>query len=124
MAFSDASLRALQHHLVLGDIDAAVLFELVDEPVHDDVVHVVAAQMGVAVGGHDLDDLVADLVDGDIECAATEVVDGDDLVFLLVETIGERGRCRLVDDALDVQAAILPASLVACRCESLKYAGP
>ena len=59
--------------------------------------------MGVAVGGLHLDDALADFEDRDIEGAAAEVVDGDVLVLLLVEAVGERCRRRLVDDALDVQ---------------------
>src|SRR3954447_13575199 len=40
----------------------------------------------------------------DVERAAAEVEDEDRLVGLLVEAVRERGRGRLVDDALDVQA--------------------
>ena len=96
--------QALQDHLVLGDVDALVLAELGDQPVHDPLVDVVAAQVGVAVGGDDLDHVLADLQDRDVEGAAAEVVDRDDLVLLLVEAVGQRGRGRLVDDALDVEA--------------------
>ena len=65
------------------------------------LVEVVAAQVRVAVGGLHLDDALADLEDRDVERAAAEVVDGDRLVLLLVEAVGERGRRRLVDDPLD-----------------------
>ena len=81
-----------------------VLLELGDEPVDDQVVDVVAAEVRVAVGRDDLHDVVADLEDRDVERAAAEVVDGDDLVLLLVEAVRERGRGRLVDDALDLEA--------------------
>jgi hypothetical protein len=37
--------------------------------------------------------------------------------------VGERRRRRLVDDADHVEAGDLPASFVACRWLSLKYAG-
>ena len=96
--------QALQDHLVLADVDAAVLAELGDQPVHDAQVDVVAAEVGVAVGRDDLDHVLADLEDRDVEGAAAEVVDRDQLVLLLVEAVGQRGRGRLVDDALDVEA--------------------
>ena len=80
-----------------------LLLELGDEPIDDALVEVVAAQVGVAVGGLDLDDAFADFEDGDVERTAAEVVDGDGLVFLLVEAVGKRGRGGLVDDALDVE---------------------
>ncbi len=78
--------------------------ELCDEPLDDALVEVVAAQVGVAVGGLDLDDAFADFEDGNIECTAAEVVDGDGLVLLFVEAVGEGGSRRLVDDALDVES--------------------
>jgi hypothetical protein len=97
-------LEALEGHLVLRDVDAARLLELCDDPVDDEVVDVVAAEVRVAVGRDDLHDVVADLEDRDVERAAAEVVDGDDLVLLLVEPVRQRRRGRLVDDALHVEA--------------------
>ena len=78
--------------------------------------------MRVAVGRLDLDDAFTDPENRNIERAAAEVVDRDRLV-LLVEAARERCRCRLVDNPRTLRPAILPASFVACRCESLKYAG-
>ncbi len=75
-----------------------------NEPVDDALIEIVAAQVGVAVGRFDLDDALADFEDGNVECAAAEVVDGDGFVFLFVEAVGQRGRCGLVDDALHVEA--------------------
>ena len=100
-------LEPLHRHLVAREVDALVLLELVDEPVDDPLVDVVAAEVGVAVGRLDLDDVVADLEDRDVEGAAAEVVDRDRLVLLLVEAVGQRGRRRLVDDALDLEAGDL-----------------
>ena len=104
-------LEALEDHLVLADVDAGVLLELGDEPVHQAVVDVVAAEVGVAVRRDDLDDLVTDLEDRDIERAAAHVEHGDQLLLGLVETVGERGRGRLVDDALDLEAGDLAGVL-------------
>ena len=68
------------------------------------VVDVVAAEVGVAVGGDDLEDALVQLEDGDVEGAAAEVVDGDEAVLLLVEAVGERGGGGLVDQAQDLEA--------------------
>ena len=54
--------------------------------------------------GLDLEDALAELEDRDVERAAAEVVDGDLLVVLLVEAVGERRRGRLVDDPADLEA--------------------
>ena len=116
-------LEALKRHAVLAQIDAVGLPELRRDPVDDPLIEIVAAEVGVAVGGLHLDDALAHFEHGDVERAAAEVVDGDDFVLFLVEAVGERRGGRLVDDAQHVQPAILPASFVACRWASLKYAG-
>ena len=93
----------LQGLAVLGQVDALLLAELVDDPVDDGLVEVVAAQVGVAVRGLHLEDAVAQLEDGDVEGAAAQVEDQDGLLVFFVEAVGQRGRGRLVDDALDFQ---------------------
>ena len=104
--------EALQGVLVRGQVDALVALELGDQPLDDRLVPVVAAQVVVTRGGLHLEDAVADLQDGDVEGAAAEVEDEDGLVGrLLVEPVGERGRRRLVDDPLDVEAGDLAGVL-------------
>ena len=97
-------LEALEGLLVLGQIDALVLLELRQQPVDDALVEVVAAQVRVTVGRLHLEDAVAQLEDRDVERAAAKVIDGDLLVLLLVQAVGEGRSGRLVDDALDVEA--------------------
>ncbi len=97
-------LEALQRHAVLPQVDPLVALELRDEVVDHHVVEVVAAEVGVAVGRLHLERALADLEDRDVERAATEVVDGDRLVGLLVEPVRQRRRRRLVDDAQHVEA--------------------
>ena len=85
--------------------------ELGDDPVDDPLIEVVAAEMRVAVGRLDLDDALADFEDRDVERAAAEVVDGNRLVLLLVEPVGQRGGRRLVDDAHHLEAGNLSGFL-------------
>ena len=102
-------LQALQGHRVLAQVDALLLLELLDEVVDDALVEVLAAEEGVAIGGQHLELLLAvdvgDLDDRHVEGAAAEVVHGDLAVLgvALVEAVGQRGRGRLVDDALDLE---------------------
>jgi hypothetical protein len=49
--------------------------------------------------------------DGDVERSSAEVVDGDLLLALLVESVGQRGGRRLVDDAEYVEARDLAGVL-------------
>jgi hypothetical protein len=106
-----AFLQPLQGHGVLAEIDALRLLELGHQPVDDALVEVVAAEVGVAVGRLHLEHAVADLEDGNVEGAAAQVEDGDLLVGLLVQAVGEGGRGGLVDDALDVQSRDAPGVL-------------
>ena len=67
--------------------------------------------MRVAVGRHHLEDAVSDLEYGDVERSAAEVIDRDRLVRVLVESVGERGRRRLVYDAQHLQSRDPPRVL-------------
>src|SRR5205085_3411594 len=77
----------------------------------DALVEIVTTEMRIAVGGLYFDYTFTDLEDGDVERAAAEIVDGDRFVLLLVETVGERRRGRLVDDAKHVQSGDLAGVL-------------
>ena len=86
-------LEPLEGHLVLQEVDALFLLELAGDVVDQGLVPVVAAEVGVAVGREDFEDAVGDVEHRDVERPAAEVEDGDLLVLLLVEAVGE-GRRR------------------------------
>jgi hypothetical protein len=95
-----------------------VFLTVVSRWLDDALVPVVATEAVVTAGGLDLDGreavvgVLADLEEGDVEGAATEVEDEDELVLLaLVQAVGQRGRGRLVDDAQDVEARDLAGLL-------------
>ena len=89
---------------VAAQVDAVGLLELRHGVLHDPLVEVVAAEVGVAAGGQHREGAVLDLDDGDIEGAAAEVVDQDLLGCFVVEAVGHGCGGRLVDDAQDIQA--------------------
>ena len=96
--------QALHRHRVLAQVDVVVLHELLCQPVDDDVVEVIAAQMRVAVGRFYFEDAVAQLQDGNIERTASQVVHGYLHVLVgLVQTVSQRGGRRLVDDTAYLQ---------------------
>ena len=98
-------LESLHGHLVLREVDALGVLELGHQPLDDLVVPVVTAELGVARGGLDLEDALADLEHRDVEGPAAQVEDEDGLVgVLLVEPVGQRGGRRLVDDAQHLEA--------------------
>ncbi len=80
-----------------------LFLEFVRGPIDDRLVPVVAAQVGIAVGGFDFDHAIANLQDADIEGAAAQVEDQDRLVFFLIQPISQGSSGRLVDDAQHFQ---------------------
>ena len=111
LAFSAASLSRCRAIWSLRRSIALLLLELVGDVVDQRLVPVVAAQVGVAVGREDLEDAVGHVEDRDVERAAAEVEDGDLLVLLLVEPVGQGRGGRLVDDPRDLQAGDLAGVL-------------
>src|SRR5258708_7863990 len=91
-------LQALECHAIVTQINSLVFAELVGQPVNDAMIEVISAQVRIAVGRLDLKDPLTQLQDGDIEGPTTEVIHGNGLVFLLVQPIGQRGSCWLVDN--------------------------
>ena len=96
--------QTLESLRIVAEINSVFFLELLREPVHDDSVEVIAAKVGIAVGGFHLEHAVSDFENGDIESSAAEVVDRDGFVFLLVQTVCQRCGGRLVDDAFDIKS--------------------
>ena len=65
------------------------------------VVEILTTEMSVTGRGFDSKYLALDGQEGDVECTATKVEDEDITLVLglLVETVGNSGRSRLIDDA-------------------------
>ena len=104
-------LEPLHGNLVAAEVHAVAALELRDQPLHDALVEVIAAQTVVAGGSQNLDDAVVDLQDGDIERTAAQVVDHDLLGLLFIHTVGQSRSGGLVDDPLDIQTRDLAGVL-------------
>ncbi len=93
-------LQALDGHLVVGEVDALGVLEGLDEPSHHGVVPVVATEVRVTVGGLHLEDAFRYFQHRDVERSAAQVENEHRLLLgTLVESVGEGGGRRLVDDA-------------------------
>ena len=104
-------LQSLQHHLVVPQVYAVFLLELIRHPVDDALVEVVAAQMVVTGGRQHLEDTVRDLEQRYIKGTAAEVKDHDLLILFLVHTVCQCGGGRLVDDTQNLQTGDLAGVL-------------
>ena len=87
----------------LPQVDAVLLFERVADVVEQQLVEIVAAELGIAVAGQDLDDAVLDLRHRDVERAAPQVVDQQPLHLGGMGVVSQHGGGRLVDDPDDLQ---------------------
>jgi len=91
-------LKPLQRHGVLAQVDALLPLELIGHVVDQALVDVVAAEVGVAVGADHPEHAVGHLEHRDVEGPAAEVEHGDLLGLLPIQSVGQRGGRRLVDD--------------------------
>ena len=123
LAFSAASFSRCRAMRSLRQIDALVLLEFRDNPVHHALVDVVAAQVRVAVGGLHFHHAFAHFQDGNVEGAAAEVVDGNGFVLLLVKPVGQRRGRGLIHDAQNFETRDFAGIFGRLALASLKYAG-
>ena len=72
-----------------GEVHALVFLEFADNVTNDCVVPVVAAELGVPIGGKHFEDAIADFQHGDIEGTAAKVIDGDFFIGLLIEAVSQ-----------------------------------
>lgn len=106
LGFLDLALELGHGAEVLGDVCASLLLVLLGEVFDDTVVEIFTTKMGVTGGSQDLEDTVVDGEEGHIEGSTTEIVDDDlGLSTLLVETVGDGGSGRLVDDTKDLETS-------------------
>ncbi|KAG5455440.1 MAG: NAD-specific glutamate dehydrogenase-domain-containing protein [Olpidium bornovanus] len=68
-------------------------------------VKIFAAKVGVSVCRLDFKNAFLNLKDGDIEGTTPQIVNSDDLVFRLVQTICKSGGSRFINDTQDIEAS-------------------
>ncbi|PKS06781.1 hypothetical protein jhhlp_006855 [Lomentospora prolificans] len=100
-----SSAKTTEGTSVGGEVLLVLALELVDEVLHQAVVHIFTTKMSVTSGSLDLEDTVLDGEEGDIESTTTKIEDEDVALtlVLLVETVGNGGRGGLVNDTEDIE---------------------
>ena len=100
----DLALQLAHGAQVGGDVSAGLLLVQLDKVVNNPVVKIFTSEVSVTSGCENFEDTVVDGKERYIKSTTTKVVD-DDLRFsaLLVETIGDGGGGRLVDDTEDLK---------------------
>jgi hypothetical protein len=85
------------------NVEPEVAANVVERDRDQQIVDVVSAEMGVAVGGDDLENAVVQLENRDVERAAAQIVNHHDAVLLFVQAVGERCRRRFVHQPQNIQ---------------------
>ena len=116
-------LQSLKSHLVSGKIYALCLLKLIDHPVCDGIVKIIAAKTCIAVGRENFDYAVTDFDDGNIEGTAAKVIYHDFLLFLIVKAVSQCSSSRLVDNTLYVQTGNLSCILGCLTLCVIKVSG-
>jgi len=104
LGFLNLALEFTESAKVLADVSTSLFLVRLDKVFDDSVVEIFTSEMGVTSGGQNFEDTVVDGEKGNIEGSSSEIVN-DDLGFtaLLVETVGDGGGGRLVDDTEDLE---------------------
>ncbi len=77
---------------------------LLDDPAENAMIEIVAAQCRIAAGRHHLEDTFRQAQDGNVEGAATQVEHGVDAFRRIVQTVGDGGGRRFVEQAQHIEA--------------------
>ena len=59
----------------------------------------------------DLENALLHLQDGDIECPATKIVDGNDRILRMIKTVSKGSSCTLIDHTKDLETGNLTSIL-------------
>ena len=98
-------LQSLQSHLIALQIDLVLSLEVFCQPVNDDIIEVIAAQMCITGCALYFEGTIIDIQDRYIECTAAQVINQDVHLFIFIFVQTEcQSRCgRFVDDTDDIQ---------------------
>jgi hypothetical protein len=106
--FLSGFFQALKRHGILFQVEAFVFFKFFGQPVNDDLVEIVASQVGIAIGGFHLEYAIAQFQDGNVKGTSTQVEDSDlQIGTLFIKSVSQRGCRGLIDDPLDLQSGDL-----------------
>ena len=92
-------LQALQRKLVAAQVNALFLAEFIGQIVNNALVEILTTQEGVTIGGFHFEHAIANFQHGNVESAATKVINRDGAALFLFHTVGQRGGRRFIDDA-------------------------
>jgi len=106
LSLLDLPLKLADSSQVLADVSSGLLLVRFDHMIHNPIVKVFTTKMGVSGSSQDFEYTIVNGKEGYIKGTSSEVVDNDlRFTAFLVETVGNGGCGRLVDDTQDLETS-------------------
>ena len=113
--FLSGFFQTLNRHAILAQVHTVGGFELGNQPIHDTLVPIIAAEVSVSVRALYFKDSVTNFQHAHVKCAATQVKHEHGFFLRpFVEAISQRGSCWFVDNAQHFETSNL-AGFLGCR---------
>src|SRR5258705_7160250 len=108
LCFLGSFSETLQGLAILAQIDSLITLELFNQPVDYSLIKVVASQVRIPGRAFHFKDPVAYFKNGNVKGSPTKVENQNRLVLFLIQSISQRGRSRLVNNAQHIKTGNLP----------------
>ena len=84
-------------------VDPSIRFKFRNNPVHHRHIPIVSTQMGIPIRRLHLEQPVPNIQNRDIKSPTAQIINRNLLILLLIQSVGQRGRSRLVNDPQNFQ---------------------
>ena len=105
LGFFSGFFESLQSHWIFANVDAFFLAEFLADKINEALIEIIATEMSVSIGCKHFEDAIADIENGNVECPAAEIKDGDTRILALFQAVGECRSGWFVDDSLDFKSS-------------------
>jgi len=103
--------QSLERLAILPQINSILLFEFLNQVIHDAQIKVITTQEGISGSGLHLEDALAHIQDGNIKCTTAKIIDGNNFILLFIQSI-RQGRSRwFVNDTQNFKPGNFPGIL-------------
>ena len=81
----------LESLCVFFEIQSIFFFKFIHNPIHDDLIKIISAQMGVTISGLDFKYSASQFQNRNIKCASAQIINRHCVGIFFVQTIGQSG---------------------------------
>src|SRR3989344_8239429 len=100
-------LQTLHRLAVAFQVDSLLFFELLQKPLNQNLVKIIAAEVSVAVCSQNFKNPVSNFQNRNVKSSATQIVNQNLFIGLFIKSICKRGSRRLVDYSFNFESSNL-----------------